>query len=68
MKHIPKESGPTRVQQRAIELLGTMSETQVLHRLAAEGWLVDPTVLRKWRLAAGIAAWKRPSRRMEEET
>lgn len=60
MKSSTKEPGPTRMQQRAMELLGTMSETQVLHRLAAEGWLVDPTVLRKWRQRAGIAAWKRP--------
>lgn len=55
-----KQSGPTRVQQRALELLGTMSDTRVLHCLAAEGWLVDPTVLRSWRKRAGIPAWKRP--------
>ncbi len=68
MKPTAKEQGQTRVHMRALELLGTMSETQVLHRLAAEGWMLDPTTLRKWRVQAGIAAWKRPSKRMEEET
>jgi transposase-like protein len=59
VKLIEKEQGQTRVHARALELLGTMSETQVLHRLAAEGWMIEPETLRKWRVQAGIPAFER---------
>ena len=48
---------PVRV--RALELARSMSDRDALMQLAAEGWLIDGTTIRKWRIAAGIPAFQR---------
>lgn len=52
-----KSAEPVKV--RALELVRTMSERDALMQLAAEGWLIDATTIRKWRLDAGIPAHQR---------
>ena len=48
-----------RVKVRALELVRTMSDRDALMQLAAEGWLIDGTTIRKWRINAGIPAHQR---------
>jgi len=47
------------VKVRALELARSMSDRDALMQLAAEGWLIDGTTIRKWRIAAGIPAHQR---------
>lgn len=47
------------VKVRALELARSMSDRDALMQLAAEGWLIDGTTIRKWRIAAGIPAFQR---------
>lgn len=45
--------------ERALQLAGTMSDTHVLMQLAEEGWIIDVSTLRKWRVKAGVAPFVR---------
>lgn len=54
-----KDATKQPVKLRALELVRTMSERDALMQLAAEGWLIDGTTIRKWRIDAGIPAYRR---------